>query len=198
MANEYCQVGDVKASRLWPSGVTPDTVDDAVLAVMITSASRQVDGVCGRFFYSQATTTRYFRPEYEDQILVPDLVSVTSIQTDENGDGTFDATWLTTDYDLYPYNNGVDGWPYWAINATINGQYRFRGGYKSVMVTGTWGWAAVPDKVKEATIRQTIALYREQFGIALPTPEGQTNKVLSTNELTPDAQGLVSEYIHYI
>ena len=98
MVNHYATRDDVKAQ----AGIS-DTTDDAVLDRIIEAVSREIDGYCGRWFYP-IVQTRYYRGLAASRVLVDDLLSVTTLKADDDGDRTYGTTWATTDYDLLPFN----------------------------------------------------------------------------------------------
>jgi hypothetical protein len=91
---------------------------------------------------------------------VDDLQSITTLKTDSDGDGVFDVTWETTDYQLNPLNGIAGGisTPYTQVRAI--GEYLFpiyeprnvNANEASIQITGVWGWASVPTAVKQACI----------------------------------------------
>ncbi len=154
MANEYCTLAEVK-SRL---NITDET-DDTELFSVIEFVSRWIDRETGREYYS-TTATRYFTPEFYDLLIVDDLLSVTSIKTDDDGDDSHETTWSASDYTLLPYNTTS----YTTIETTNDGDYTFPVGVKrGVEIVGTWGYAAtVPVEIKEATILGAIHVFRHK------------------------------------
>lgn len=139
------------------------SAQDAMLGALITAASRAVDDYCQRSFYQSASQTRYFSPEEDEQLVeVDDLLTVTSLTTDGDGDGTYETTWATTDYVLTPWNAVQQTRPYTQIRRNESvGRYVFPYLPRSVKITGTWGyWTSTPTPVVEATIRMTERLYK--------------------------------------
>jgi hypothetical protein len=50
------------------------------------------------------------RSYWSDRLKVGDIISITTLQTDPNGNGTFTDTWTAnTDYTLEPFNNASTG-----------------------------------------------------------------------------------------
>lgn len=150
----YATLSDVKAAlRL------NDTVDDALLEISIEAASREIDGWCERVF-TASTATRIYRPTDVFTVDVDDLQSITTLKTDSDGDGVFDVTWESTDYQLNPLNGIAGGitTPYTQVRAI--GEYLFpiyeprnvNSNEASVQITGVWGWPSVPTAVKQACI----------------------------------------------
>ena len=115
------------------------TGDDSQLRLLLEASSRAVDKYCHRFFYvlsairyfSGAGSELYFKRE--------DLLSVTTLKTDEDGDGTFENT-LTenTDFFLFPLNS------YPKIRAEINPNGNFSGfglgSKRGIKIEGEFGY----------------------------------------------------------
>jgi hypothetical protein len=165
------------------TGITPpktDTGSDGEILIDLTAVTRWTEQQLGRFFtkdasavardfvvpasgpiYAEAENPWKFAGKASSILhLDTDLVSVSSIVTDDNGDGTPETTWLTTDYTLLPTNSdkGPEPRPYSAIAATSYGaQYGWPTG-RLVRVTGVWGWPAIPVPVKRAVINMTAIL----------------------------------------
>lgn len=168
-------------------------IDDALDRV-IASASRAIDKVCDRRFYQLAATTKTYTPECGDTLAIDDLVSVTSLVTDQDGDRTYETTWLVTDYDLTPDNAAADGLPYTRIELSPRTTKWFPVWRRSVQVTGTWGWPAVPEPVTEATLILATRYFRRPtlpFGLA-GSPELAPMAELPA--VDPDAKALLAPY----
>lgn len=134
-----------------------DALDDFEILAVCRTVSRWVDNHCGRQFF-RATATRTFVPAGHYLLDVDDLVSVTTLKTDSGGDGTYDVTWATTDYQLLPTNvTTFEQRPYTRLKAV--GSYTFPVLHYSasntrndrVQIVGVFGWPAVPDGVKQAS-----------------------------------------------
>lgn len=136
---------------------------DAQMAIQ--SASNGVSQYCGRDFgVASGTTTRYYTPQEPGYVNIDDLVTTTSaatVQTDTNGDGVFETTWtLNTDYVLEPMNAQADSWPYEWIRVHPNSGNRFTSWPRSLAVTGSFGWPATPDNIREATMILSVRLLK--------------------------------------
>jgi hypothetical protein len=123
---------------------------------------------------------------------VPSLQSVTTLKTDEDGDGTYEVTWASTDYVLYP----LDGPPYREIevNRTL-GRYAFPVGQATVQIAGTWGQAAtVPPDVERATV-----LLAHRLVNRAKTPEGIMGSLdqgfVQMRDLDPDVKAIAAHYV---
>lgn len=150
-ANLYAPVSELK-DRL---GLTDNTQDFA-LDRALQSASRWIDRTLGRrFFTTAADEVRYFTACNAYWYLeTGDLLSVTTLATDANGDGIYETTWtVTTDYWLGPRNAPLDGEPYTCINrAMYSGRFSFPAYPDAVQVTGKFGYctlANVPPQIRE-------------------------------------------------
>jgi hypothetical protein len=148
---------------------------DEELVDALNTASRDIDGYCGRRFYADAAATaRVFYPRDACFAKVDDFYTTTGlvIAVDYDDDGTYETTWTAADRQMEPLNGVVDGepgWPYWKLRAV--GSYRFptRSRRAPIQVTAKWGWAAVPSGVKTACLilaEETFKLREAPFGIA--------------------------------
>ena len=149
MANEYVTLDEFKMAGELKGLAFMDY--DATRS--IASASRAIDEYCGRRFWkdADATQVRYYTPLDSRCVSIDDAVSVGTVQVDWDGDGTFETTLTTSDYTLDPLNAAADGKPYEEIRIrpwTLCLPY-WNG---CVKVTGQFGWSAVPDQVKTATM----------------------------------------------
>jgi len=170
----YCTVEELK-SRL---GIT-DTADDFELGLAAAGASRAIDEITGRYFW-RGTDTRTYIPESISRQSLDDLVSVTSLKVDRDGDGVFEETWTQgTDYALEvapgKYNAAAKGeqWPYTAAQVITGGKlFPFTWMWSHldrIQVTGVFGWPAVPLNVKNAAIIAGAQIFRIKdapFGVA--------------------------------
>lgn len=193
---DYTDAATLKA-RLWPTGTTPDASEDTIIASVITTASRMIDHYCGRSFaVPSEDSTRYFTAQ-DAEYLFPhvDIVSVTTLYTDSDGDRTYEDTWTATDFDLCPDNAAADGWPYTHIQVSPDGDYSFPLLRKGVKIIGKFGWpTATPDAIKEACVLQAERLFKRKdapFGV-ISNPAGGDMRLL--NKLDPDVEMMISPY----
>lgn len=152
MPNLYASLGALKA-RLKIS----DTNSDAVLLAILEATSREINLWTHHTFYV-SHLTHTFTAKNDDQLLLRrDLVAVTSLKTDPNGDRTYGDTWATTDYDLLPAGNGADPTfprPYWKIGRRYGGTYCFPCYVAGVQIVGDWGFYEVLQR-SAATVNGT-------------------------------------------
>lgn len=171
-AKLYCSAEELK-SRL---GLAPtDTVDDLEIRLAIESISREIDDYCDRHFW-RGTSTRTFVPESMYCCNIDDLITVTTLKTDSSGDGTYETTWTTADYQLHPVNASTahaEARPYTSLKAV--GSYTFPIAWSGslaredrVEIAGVWGWPAIPSGVKQAALilaAETLKLKEAPFGV---------------------------------
>ena len=173
-----------------------DTTDDTTLGLVLTGVCRAIDTHCGQRFWRDATaTTRYYTAGHDDTLFIDPLVSVTSIATDTDGDGTYTTTWATTDYRLMPVNAAADGWPYTWIRIKSGGNYDFVSYEAGVKIVGVFGWPAVPDAIAEAALLWSERLYKRKdapFGV-LAFPEAGEMRLLE--KMDPDVVTLLKPYV---
>jgi len=154
VANEYLTSSEFKASTT----LTGTSFADADITLALSTASRSVDDMCGRRFWADANVNqvRYYTPLSPTFALVDDIITLTSLLVDSDGDGTFEETWTeNTDFTLEPLNNPAEtpARPRWLIKVhQLSTQGTLPVRYpRSLKVTAKFGWAAVPDQIKQAT-----------------------------------------------
>lgn len=176
--------------------IIDDMIDDVVITDVLESVSRWIDDHCGRHFWQDTSVSRTFTAMSCREVLTDDLVSVTSLKTDAAGDGTFEVTWATTDYQLQPVNRPT-GRPFRRVEAIASLLFpvRSRQGSRSdrVEITGTWGWAAVPDTVKQACSMQASRVLKRRY-----SPEGVAGfsefGAVRVARLDPDVMALLGPH----
>lgn len=154
---------------------------DETLEAIIEASSRWIDGYFkprrGFTQFFAVTETRHYTPQFRDVVYVPDLLSVTSLKTDEDGSRSYDVTWLTTDFDLLPFNAimGGQGRPFDRVELTPNGDQAFIPGFRrSVEIDGSWGFNTgastdAPKTIVEACTLLSMRLFKRKdaiFGVA--------------------------------
>lgn len=186
--NGYCTAAQFKTH----AGIT-DTTDDTTIDRVITAVSRAIDDHCHRRFWvnaAESPETRYHTAEWPDLLQVDDVVSLTSLKSDHDGDRVYEYTWLNTDYDLEPYNASLDGKPYTRIELAPRGTRQFPVGMRrGVELVGRFGWPAVPPVVTEACLIQSLRIFKRKdspFGIAGASEFGQL--AILKPRLDPDVE----------
>jgi hypothetical protein len=139
--NGYVTLSALKASLATIS----DTADDARLERVIRDTSRWWDSKTGRHFYP-VIATRTFTATGSQRLVVPDLISVSALATDEDGDRTYETAWTSTCYDLEPFDSTAESppAPYHALSVTPDSSVSFPpGNVKGVQITGKFGYYEV-------------------------------------------------------
>ena len=135
MSNAYARLALITD----PLGLSSDTSKDAILKSLSLYASRVIDHYCGRFFYAK-TATRYFdSPRGSTLMLDDDLLSITTLKTDTDGDNAWDDETWTEDTDFHP--EPYSDFP--KTSLTINaetGAYGWPGIAKGIEIVGLWGY----------------------------------------------------------
>ena len=162
----YASLAQFKAAV----GIT-DTTDDAALQNVLDATDTLIDLSCDRKTgFGTATETRYYTAEDYEYVLTDDLVSVTTLQTDDDANGTYETTWTAgTDYVLAPRNAALDGFPYTEIDTSVTWPRNFpKDVYLGVKVVGVFGFPSVPAAVTQAEIIQAGAVWNSRtapFGV---------------------------------
>jgi hypothetical protein len=198
MTNPYASLSEVKAAAR-----INDTIDDSLLELAIESASRDLDAYTERVFYSTGATavTRVYIPQDIYLVETDDIISVTTLKSDSTGNGTFDVTWASTDFQLEPLNGRAGGIDTPATRIRAIGEYLWpvyeprnvNSNQASVQVTGVFGFASVPIAIKQATILAALRAYKRY-----ESPTGVLGfsdvGVVRIGRLDPDVQRLVDPY----
>jgi hypothetical protein len=162
----YATLAEFKAAV----GIT-DSTDDTALQNVLDATDTLIDLYCDRKTgFGTASETRYYTAEDYEYVLTDDLVSVTTLQTDDDANGTYETTWTSgTDYVLAPRNAALDGFPYTEIDTSVTWPRNFpKDVYLGVKVVGVFGFPAVPAAVKQAEIIQAGAVWNSRtapFGV---------------------------------
>lgn len=190
-SNIYVSRAEVKvALNLTGQTYADDDIDDAIAA-----ASRAIDDACGRFFYQDATA-RYYTPDWCDAVLdLDDLTTLTAFELDMNNDGTFETAWTAgTDFDLEPYNAAAKGWPYEQVQIRFGAGRNWPIHRRSVKVTGTFGWPAVPAGVQQYAKISAVQLLLRSRQAPFGFQAGEMGVgFISRND--PDFKRLVGRYV---
>lgn len=169
-----------------------DIYDDIEIALAITSASRAIDTVCNRQFGNLTTEAPMYYTAYWDRkrqryvAEIDDLMNTTGMTVEcESG--------VVLDYSLSPINAAVKGKPYTMIifgtTATITNQEN------DIEVEALWGWTAVPDTIKNATLLQAARFFKRRdapFGIAGSPELGSELRLLA--KVDPDVEVMLRPY----
>ena len=164
-------------------GAGSSVAHDQQLQEALVAVSKEITQYCGRSFNRVDTASaRLFYPDGDFYTCVDDFWTTTSlaIATDNGNDGTYETTWASTDYQLEPLNQVVDGepnWPYYRIRAVGNNWFPC---VTSIMraplqVTAKWGWITIPEPVRDACLilaEESFKLPDSPFGVGGYGPYG--------------------------
>lgn len=173
LTNCYHTLAEFKL-YLFPAG-NAGTGEDTQMEAAITAACRSIDAYCGRRFYADASASaKFYETDDPYCVEVDDFYTTTGliVTTDDYDTGNFSTTWtINTDFRVEPVNaekDGITGIPYNEISG-LGTRFFPRGGWREyrISVTAKWGWAAVPDTVKQASLIQAGHIYRRA-----KTPDG--------------------------
>lgn len=174
-----------------------DTVDDSTIDSTIDSVCREIDIICGRQFFA-TQGTRYYTARNGCDVLVSDLLSISELKTDDDGDRVYETTWASTDFDLLPENAPYSSppEPFWRVSTAPNGSYSFPSCRKGVSITGLWGYydvrrtlsATVANNFSSsATTLDVSSITEFQVGQTLWIGSEQLEIVTVTNNIAPTA-----------
>jgi hypothetical protein len=197
--NGYCTLADVKAA----ARVT-DNLEDTLLELSIEAASREIDSYTERVFYSTGATAiaRVYVPQDRFVVETDDIISVTSVKSDSNGDGVFDVIWESTDFQLEPLNGragGIDT-PFTRVRAV--GQYLWPvyeprnvdANQASVEITGVFGFETIPTAIRQATILSALRQYKRYESPTGVLGFSDIGAVRVGTKLDPDVERLIQAY----
>ena len=192
MAN-YASLSELKAALRITDGV-----DDTRLNTILTTASRFVDQYCQRdFSVASGTATRDYVPSGRwESLPIDDATSIVSVQIDEDLDESYSTTLRAIDFQPEPVNrlSADNDWVFTRLVPIEDGYWPTWEGRATVRVTATFGWPAVPDPVKVATILQAARLftrYDSPLGVA---GFGEMGAMRVSFRIDPDVQMLLSPY----
>lgn len=178
------------------------TFADWDVPAAIAAAQAAIHSICGRRFDLDTTadTVRKYRPQNSVVCLINDLIDVTSVETDQDGDGVHERLWdIGTECVLEPANAISDGWPYTRLELGFRSSVGFPfWAPQSVKVTGKFGWPEVPDGVyTAATMLATQLLKRMReapFGVQVAvTMDAATAVRIARSD--PHIMVLLTDYV---
>jgi len=193
LMTDYASAYDYKSFVRIPD---EDTTDDAEITLALAAAKAAIDMATNRSFDTTADTAseRTYPVYYNKSISryqadIDDVATTTSFAVEVN-----DSALTTDDYTLGPRNATAKGMPYTVLT--------FSPGVVSastiIAVTAKWGWAAVPDAIKNATLLQANRLMKRRdapFGVAGSPELGSELRLLA--KVDPDVDVLIRKYVRW-
>jgi gp6-like head-tail connector protein len=168
-----------------------EDADDTLLTLALSAASAMVDRYTKRRFTKDVELTSRVYSTYQREVVTTDDIAdddELEIRTDD-GSNTFATVLDADDFTLEPVNASADGQPWTQIYSEAWPR-RLRNGVK---VTAHFGWAAVPDEVKQATLIQAARIFKRKdspFGVAGSPEAGSELRLLA--RLDPDVEQLLA------
>lgn len=180
------------------SWLRTDTTDGTVHALVLDAVEEQIDMFCGRARGAFATagtvaSARVFTAEDTTLLRVDDIGSTTDlvVAVDLDFDGTFETTVTSASFQTEPLNAITKGRAIERLRMRSTSSYYWpiSAGDALVQVTARWGWPAIPDVVKHATLLQASRLVKRReapFGVVV-NPDLATGERLFAR-LDPDVE----------
>lgn len=165
-----------------------DNADDVQLNLAVAAASRAVDRATGRQFGQTAgAELRYFSATHEarSRCWVVELDDLAVMPTVVTADGA-----VTIDYTMRERNAPSKGLPWTSM--VLGGSP----GWTDVEVTARWGWSAVPETVKEATLLQAsrlLARRNSPYGVTGSPDQGGELRLLA--QVDPDVALILRPFV---
>lgn len=171
--------------------LSADTSADADLSGVLQDTSRLIDRTCGRHFYATVGTRVYDATSaYCLEIPNADILSISALATDYDGDGVYEQAWLAADYELGPLENAYASppEPFWKVQRTYLGQWYFPIGYRygsrAISITGRFGYFyQLTDS--QATASQIVSTSATTFTASSAVPfEAAQTLTLDAEQMT--------------
>ncbi len=179
---------------------------DTNISNAIQSASRQIDRICQRKFWQDSTVqVKTFTPISNIFLDVPDISTTTGliVKLDTNDDGTHEKTiTINTDFILRPANPRELGTgsgehePFTEIRIlNTRSSERFDPDIiNNVQVTAKYGFAIIPEDIKQATLIQGLRLFKRKDTPFNVFGNEQTGTIELFSKFDPDALALLKNF----
>jgi hypothetical protein len=181
---------------------------EGALIDCLEAASRWIEHQTGRRFYvSDTPETRYYTLDSPwlnggTVIEIDEFLSISSLQTDNNGDGAYETTWVEgTDFYLGPRNAPAKDRPYKSIHRiSLTGRFYLPAYVEAIKVTGAFGYSATtPPEISELCLVTAEMLGRNVLDAAIPGAESyklgsELQVSMRSPDLTPMARRILALY----
>lgn len=197
--DDYVSLRDMKRwLRFDPEDLDTPHPDDALFQAAISATSRWVERKALRHFYQIHESRVFEADDYYNLALghFNDLVEITELATDEDGDGVFETVWSPANYQLRPIDasGGLEPRPYRSIRA-IGQRFPINslmgGRLERIRITGTWGWPMIPDAVVTAVKIQAGRIIKRKEAPEGIMGLGQFGVVRVSSKGDPDAMAAI-------
>ena len=175
-------------------------VNDLSMELAIETAGQEIADYTGREFVRATGQTRYYSAEHATCLLTDDILAITALRTDDDGNGSFETTWSSTAYLLAPFNAAVGVYPapYTHILVPSYSSGSFPCLSRGVQIVGDFGYAtAAPPVVKKACLFQAALSFRAKdapFGAVGGRDFGQEISAPMSVGLHPFAKKMLDIY----
>jgi len=144
------------------------------LASAINASSRQIDTYCARRFYADSSATaRLYMSRDNNKVIIDDAYEISLVQVASADNAVYDITVPVGSYYTKPLNgyaDGISGMPATLVYFTTTAvTLPTSADNPSVKITAKWGWAAVPEPVRQSTLlmaAETFKMREAPFGVA--------------------------------
>lgn len=196
LTNGYTTLAAIKAHK---DIASIDATDDALIEDLINAASRYIDAATGnrRYYTTSVDETRTYQAINGYRVYTDDIISITTLKTDSDGDRTYETTWATTDYDMLPENAALDGRPYTYIQIAPDGHYSFPNQRKGVQIVGRFGYSTTtPPAIEIACRLIVLRMYQNRFGVSTEGPVNVTAAgiVITPQDIPASAMQILNQY----
>lgn len=175
-----------------------DGYDDTEITRVVSAVSRNIERFCGRQFNDAGTASaRVFEPASSCLVRVDDFSTTTGlvVKSDTGNDQSYATTISASTYRQEPANGVVDGQtghPFRRI-VIYTGTPFIVNGNPTVEVTAQWGWTAVPDDVKQATMIQAARIFGRRQSVHGVIGAGDFAFRVSSR-MDPDVEDMLAPY----
>jgi hypothetical protein len=178
--NLYANLNDIKAS------LVTESVNDEQLMRLLEAVSRQIEKpkLTGRYFYTYEGS-KYYDGAGAKLWLPDDILSISTLKLDQDGDGVYETTLDPSDYVLYPLNE----YPKIRLETSYQSSYSgFAYGIpKGIEITGVFGYAE-----SDSPYELRTSLADDITAVVTTIPVADAN-LLKTGETIRITSGLASE-----
>jgi len=194
---DYATVAELKA---YVRIEVADTADDTTLGLAITAASRAVDLTTYRQFGLVAAPEARTYTAHWDRLRLRWVIEIDDLMT-TTGLTVTTAAGTITAYTKQPTNAAQEGRPWTRLvvqpSSAVQPPYP-PNDEDGVTVTAQWGWSAVPNTVKQATLLQASRLFSRRnapFGVAGSPDLGSEMRLLE--KVDPDVAVTLGAYTRF-
>jgi hypothetical protein len=193
IANGYATLSQVKAAARIG---TADTVDDSLLELSIEAASRLIDAVCERRFFTAGTESRYYATTNPYFVSIDDVAGTAiTLATSASLDQAYDTTWTLSDFQTEPLNRTTSGLTFPITGLRAVGDYLFPASSEvGVKVTAEFGFGtATPTAITQACVILSLRQFKRYDSPTGVLGFGDMGAV-RVGRVDPDIQSLLAAY----